>query len=399
MTPTTRLPTPVCSGLAAIITLALASCGGGVEEGGTGILRLSLTDAPACGFETAFVTVEKVRVHKSASASDNDGEWQEVVLPTPQRVDLLTLTNGTLQPLGQTRLPAGIYTQMRLVLAPNTPANPLANAVTPIGGTETPLTTPSGEQSGLKLNIQIDVPADRVADFAIDFEACKSFVRAGNSGKILLKPVLSVIPILADAGQRIEGYLDPTLVAPGTTVSAQSGGVPIRATPPRADGKFSLYPVPAGTYELVITAAGRVNAVFTGVPVVTTAVTTLGDPTARINTPASAASHAVGGTITVNAGVADTGGAVRALQSFTGGPSVEVGSANALSDDGRYTLTLPAGAPVRLTYAAAATTFPWVADALRAGLYKLEATATGFATPKSADLTLTAPVTQDFAFP
>ncbi|MBI5717971.1 MAG: DUF4382 domain-containing protein [Burkholderiales bacterium] len=384
---------------ASLGALALAGCGGGVEEGGTGVLRLSLTDAPACGLETAFVTVEKVRVHKSATASDTEGEWQEVVLPTPHRIDLLTLTNGTLQPLGQARLPAGIYTQMRLVLAPNTPANPLANAVTPIGGAETALTTPSGQQSGLKLNVHIEVAADRIADFAIDFEACKSFVRAGNSGKILLKPVLSVIPILSDAGQRIEGYLDLSLAAPGTTVSAQSAGVPIRATPPLADGRFSLYPVPAGTYELVITAAGRVNAVVTGVPVVMTAVTTLGTPTARIDTPTSAASHAVGGTITANASVVDTGGAVRALQSFTGGPSVEVGSANALANDGRYTLTLPAGAPVRLPYAAAATSFPWMADAPRVGLYKLEATATGFATPKSADITLTAPVTQDFVFP
>ncbi len=39
------------------------------------------------------------------------------------------------------------------------------------------------------------VPAGQVADFAIDFDACKSFVKAGKSGKILLKPVLAVLPI------------------------------------------------------------------------------------------------------------------------------------------------------------------------------------------------------------
>jgi hypothetical protein len=210
---------------------------------------------------------------------------------------------------------------------------------------------------------------------------------------------LSVIPILADAGQRVEGYLDAALAAAGATVSIQSGGVPVRATPPDASGKFTLYPVPAGTYDLVITAAGRVNAVVTGVPVVTTGVTTLGSTAARIDTPISAVNHAVGGTITVNASVVDTGGAVHAVQSLTGGPSVEVGSANALSNNGSYSLTLPAGAPVKLAYSVAATSFPFVADASRAGLYKLEATANGFATPKSADIALTAPVTQSFTFP
>jgi hypothetical protein len=94
---------------AAFAIASLASCGGGGESGGgTGTLRLSLTDAPACGFEAAFVTVTKVRVHRSEAATDSDGEWHEIVLPAPMRVDLLTLTNGTLQPLGQARLPAGI---------------------------------------------------------------------------------------------------------------------------------------------------------------------------------------------------------------------------------------------------------------------------------------------------
>jgi len=172
----------------------LAACGGGgSDSSATGTLRLSLTDAPACGYDNVFVTVEKVRVHKSGSATDSDAGWSEVVLATPRRIDLLTLTNGTLMPLGQTELPAGSYTQMRLVLSPNSAAAPLANAIKPTDGAETALTTPSGAQSGLKMNINIDVPADKIADFAIDFDACKSFVKAGHSGQYLLKPVLSVI--------------------------------------------------------------------------------------------------------------------------------------------------------------------------------------------------------------
>lgn len=381
------------------VALALSACGGSDgNDGATGTLRLSLTDAPACGYDTVFVTVEKVRVHQSASAGDADSGWSEVVLATPQRIDLLTLTNGALLPLGQTELPAGTYTQMRLVLAANNAANPLANAIRPTGGAETALTTPSGQQSGLKANVNLAVPAGQVADFAIDFDACKSFVKAGNSGQYLLKPVLTVIPILSTAGQRIVGFVDPALANTGTTVSAQSVGVAVRATPPDATGRFTLYPVPAGNYDLVISAAGRVNAVMSGVPVTDSTSTVIGSDAARINTPTSASSFVASGTIMVNGSVANTNGAVRALQTLSGGPMIEVGYSAADATTGTYSLTLPTGAPALLPYAAGATSFVFTSDAANAGKYKLEASAPTFAA-KTADITLTSDVVTPFAFP
>jgi len=392
----------------------LVACGGGGSDSNssTGTLRLSITDAPACGYDNVWVTIEKVRVHQSSNAGDNDGGWSEVALPAPQRIDLLTLTNGTLLPLGQTELPAGTYTQMRLVLGstppPGSPAGTLANSIKPTGGAETALTTPSAQQSGLKMNVNIDVPAGQVADFAIDFDACKSFVKAGNSGKYLLKPVLSVIPIMSAAGQRIVGFVESSLAVTSTTVSAQVGGVPVRATPPDAMGRFTLYPVPPGNYDLVITAAGRVNAVMTGVPVSDSVTTVIGSDAARIDTPSSANSYAASGTFSVTVGgvtsSANTGGAVLATQSLTNGPIIEVGSANADATTGVYSLTLPAGAPVKLPYAVGATTFPFAADPTdiaSPGKYKLAASATVGATVVAkppVEITLTAPVATNFAF-
>ena len=385
----------------ALVTASLlAACGGGGSDNiATGTLRLSLTDAPACGYDNVWVTVEKVRVHQSSSAGDADSGWSEVVLGTPRRVDLLTLTNGTLEPLGQTALPAGSYNQMRLVLAANTAANPLANSIKPTGGTETALTTPSAQQSGLKMKIKIDVAADTVADFAIDFDACKSFVKAGNSGQYKLQPVLSVIPVVSTS---IVGYLDPALAVAGTAVSAQVGGVPVRATPPDPTGRFVLSPVVTGTYDLVITASGRVNAVMTGVPVTAAGITTIGSTTARINPPTSTTSHAASGTIAVNASPADTGGAVRATQTLTAGPTIEVGYANANAVSGSYSLTLPAGAPAKVAYVVGATTFTFTSDPPNAGKYALEASATVgtvVVTKPAVGITLLAPVTTDFSFP
>ncbi|MEO7706890.1 MAG: DUF4382 domain-containing protein, partial [Caldimonas sp.] len=178
----------------AIAAIASACGGGGSSSTDNGTLRLALTDAPACGYDHVYVTVQKVRVHKSASAGDNEAGWSEVVLNPAQRVDLLSLTNGVLADLGQTPLPAGRYTQMRLVLAPNDAGSPMANAIKPTVGDEVALTTPSGAQSGLKMNVSIDVAANQLADFVLDFDACKSFVKLGSSDRYLLKPVIRVLP-------------------------------------------------------------------------------------------------------------------------------------------------------------------------------------------------------------
>lgn len=363
------IPTALAASAAALL-IGLSACGGG-DGGisGTGIMRLSLTDAPACGYDQVNVTVERVRVHQSEDASDDEGEggWSEVVLTPPLRVDLLTLTNGVLAELGQTALPAGRYTQMRLVLARNGGATPLANSVVPTGGSETPLTTPSAQQSGLKLNVDMEVQPDQVADFVIDFDACKSVVRRGNSGQYNLKPVVSVIPLLSTTGQRVTGHVDEEIALSTTTVSVQQGGVPVRATAPLADGRFDLYPVPAGNYELVISAAGRVTAVMTGVPVQTTATTTVNQASFAILPPASAST-------TVNGSVSPATATVRALQTLTGGPTVETFWAPVDADTGAFQVTLPQGAPVRAAYVPNATTaYTFTADAAVAGLYTLEA--------------------------
>jgi hypothetical protein len=73
-----------------------------------------MTDAPACGYDHVYVTVNKIRVHQSASADGAAAGWSELSIPV-QRNDLLSLNNGVLQDLGS--LPVGTYQQVRLVLA------------------------------------------------------------------------------------------------------------------------------------------------------------------------------------------------------------------------------------------------------------------------------------------
>ena len=390
---------------------ALVACGGGGGGGSdTGTIRLSLTDAPACGYKKVNVTVAGVRVHKSATAGENDGGWIDIGNASlPQRVDLLTLTNGTLMPLGQTELEAGTYTQMRLLLSSTppvgSPPGTLANSVVPdqSGATERALTTPSAMQSGLKMKVNLTVNPDTVADFAIDFDACKSIVKAGNSGQYLLKPVLSVIPIISS---KIVGWVDTAMAASGvaTSVSAQVGGVPVRSTPPDANGRFELFPIPTGNYDLVITSTGRVNGVMTGVPVTAAGATTIGSTTVRLAPPPSAASAVAvaSGTVTVGGSAANSNASVRAVQSLSdSGTKMEVAYANADAASGAYSLRLSTAAPARVAYAASAAAFPFVSDPpANAGKYRLEASAPNVTTPLTYDLTLTADTTVPiFAFP
>ena len=388
---------------ASVLALLLTACGGGGGGGiggsgsAAGTLSVKLTDAPACGYDEVNVTIERIRVHQSASAADGDSGWSEIVLNPARRVDLLTLSNGVIEELGETPLPSGRYTQLRLVLAANSAGNPLANSVLPSGGTETALDTPSAQQSGLKMNVNIDVPANRRIDVLLDFDACKSVVKRGNSGRYNLKPVVSVTPLLSDAGLRIVGWVDPSIALGSTLVSAQAGGVPVKATVPDASGRFVLYPVPVGSYSLVVQADGRVTAVMTGVPVTDTAFTVVNSASLPIDpAPAASAPRIVAGTVSA------VPAEVRALQTLSGGPRIEVAWMPVDTDSGvgpgSFEFALSIDAPQRLAYVANPVSLPFAADVGAAGFYTLEATSGGVLRTLDIDALVAVPPVQ-FIFP
>jgi len=365
--------------LAIVLSAALAACGGGGGDAGapsmstTGTLRLALTDAPSCGFDEVNVTIQKVRVNQSSTASDTDAGWSEVVLAPAKRVDLLTLTNGVLSELGQTSLPTGRYTQMRLVLAANDASTPLANSVKPTGGTETALTTPSAVQTGLKMNIDTEVKADQVADLVLDFDACRSVVKLGASGHYNLNPVVSVTPRVSDAANRVIGYVAPAIAVGSTIVSAQVNGVPVKSTVPDASGKFTLTPLAAGNYDVVVSASGRATAVISAVPVTTTANTTLNASATPIDPPTTTARTA-SGIVTVTPVVSPIMANVVARKVLADGLVVEVAGAPVDGSTGAFSFDLPSTAPQRAVYAAGTTAISFAADSVTpTGKYTLVA--------------------------
>jgi hypothetical protein len=373
---------------------ALAACGGGDDStnaSADGSLRLAMTDAPSCGYDHVYVTVNKLRVNQSAAAGDSDAGWTDLTLSPARKVDLLSLTNGVLEELGTMPLRAGHYSQIRLVLADNSVSDTMAASVQPTGGVLTALSTPSAQQSGLKLQANIHVDAGQLTDLVLDLDACKSIVKAGNSGQYLLKPVITVFPRLTTA---IQGWVSTALAAGSTTVSAQQAGVTVRATAPDANGRFTIPYLPVGTYSVVVASEGRSTAVVTSVPVSTaTGTTTVNGTATAIVPPLSAMADVTGaltlatvsGTTTVSAALTD--GSARALQALTGGPTVQLGAQSVDAVLGTYRFHLPVAAPVKAPYVSAATALNFAADAPVAGKFSIELASTARVTQtKAADI-------------
>lgn len=363
--------------LAVAAVTAVAACGNGDDPNASksATVRVSLTDTPACGFDHVYVTVEKVRINASSSADERSAGWTDIVVNPPKKIDLLELTNGRLEELGQAPIADGDYAQIRLVLRSN------GNSVVPIGGLETSLLTPSSAETGIKVIRPFRVAPNERVDLVLDFDACRSIVQRGT-GSYSLNPVIN--GRLIDAV--IEGAVDPT--ASDAIVSVQKNGAVVRSTVPVAGtGAFSVPFLDSeqSPYEVVVTAADRSTAVITGVPATALAVTSLGTipmPASSLLIPSRTASG------TVDPVAAREAAEVRAAQAI-GVPAVEIAFRNVNLLTGAYTLSLPRDASRLAAYS---TTLPltFTAQTATEGQYTLQARAADY-TPKTepADLRTT----------
>jgi hypothetical protein len=392
-----------CSAL--VIAGVLVACGSSDDGGSTtGVMSVSLTDAPACGFDQVNVTVSKVRVHQSSSADDKTAGWTDIALNPPRKINLLDLNDPTqpnfaLLTLGETPLTAGHYTQLRLVLVPNSnnPNQPFANSIV-LSGTnnEIALDTPSGIQSGIKLIHQFDVGSGQRVDLLLDFDACKSVVLTGN-GKYKLKPVIKVIPIQLNG---INGFIDKTLT--NVRVSAQQSGNIIRETVMNTQtGEFFLAHLDPGNYDVVITADNHATAVISGVPVSSsTSITTISTSSTPFTLPTSATQN-INGVVTLNPADDDATVIVAAKQTLNPGPLVTVKSQVAALIAGNpvgdysYALTLPTAAPLLAAFGPLPIIPTAAAQSAVAKMYTVQGSATTDTTvyttqtpaPSAADIT------------
>lgn len=102
------------------------------------------------------------------------------------------------------------------------------------------------KKSGLKLQINTEIEAGKHYTVLLDFDAARSIVKADNTGKYNLKPVIRTIVELQKGA--IEGKI--SLTESSTAVFAITGQDTI-GTYTDASGAFLIQGLAAGTYDLV----------------------------------------------------------------------------------------------------------------------------------------------------
>ena len=183
--------------LVSLVALTGAGCGEEVslQEEGTGTLVLNLCDAPKDDPEVVgvYIKIMEIQYHLGG---ENDGEW--ATFPEfvgPETYNLTALTGGVSALLGEFELPAGNYTQIRFMLdiREQGSSNNTGCYVKLIDETTAPLFCPSGNQTGYKAVGNFTVPENGKVEVTADWDVQKAVVKAGQSGKYILKPTIHLI--------------------------------------------------------------------------------------------------------------------------------------------------------------------------------------------------------------
>lgn len=196
-------------------------------------VEVFLTDDPGA-FEAVHIEIVDVQVN----TSNEDTGWVSLENFSGSIVNLLDYTGGLDTLLGAINIPEGRLGQIRLVLG--------ANNSIEIQGQTIELNTPSAQQSGLKVLVNEDLEAGVVYKLILDFDAGRSVVQAGNSGRFNLKPVIRA-RLEAQSGS-ISGLVEPDSVQ--TLVTAFNATDTISSFTDDS-GVFLLRGVPAGDYDVL----------------------------------------------------------------------------------------------------------------------------------------------------
>lgn len=206
-------PSILRTSLVMALGIAATACGGGGSSGDTGVVRLSVTDAPVDTARSVVVQFSGVAFKREGSAPES----VENLTPTPRQIDLLQFQEGRAAVLldGVT-LPAGRYQWLRLLV--DNEAGVRDSYLVLDSGAECELRVPSGAESGLKLNRGFTLPADGSVALTVDFDLRKSIhAPPGQRGSgldctqgYLMRPTLRLVDD-ANVGA-IAGRVDAVLV-------------------------------------------------------------------------------------------------------------------------------------------------------------------------------------------
>jgi hypothetical protein len=213
---------------AAFLCIGFSSCKKNSSGSGSAHVNVKLTDAPGL-YDAVILNIKSVVIVTAT------GEHTLNVSGGP--IDILHFRLGKDTLLASQDIPAGTIQQVRLVL--NTTGNTVI-----VNGTSYDLTTPSGQTSGVKLNLHDNLTAGIDYTLKLDFDAAQSIVLTGN-GKYILKPVIRAFSEAVSGA--LTGIVSPALSSP--KVYAITGTDTV-GTVADASGKFYFSGLAAGTYSV-----------------------------------------------------------------------------------------------------------------------------------------------------
>lgn len=179
----------------------------GTNEGGQ--LEVYLTDAPG-DITEATVTIERVAIVPADDTSDGGAEEGGVsVLDVDAfTADLTELQDGIDTLMADVTLPQGTYSQIRLVTARE--ANVFYEDENG-DEQEANLRLPSAQETGVKVNFPeftVENESDLI-QITLDFNVEESFVKAGESGSFIFKPVVQAEALVVNGeNEDVEGSDD-----------------------------------------------------------------------------------------------------------------------------------------------------------------------------------------------
>lgn len=216
-----------------VLGIIMTSCNNNDETASSYPYAVKMTDAPG--------PYQKVNVDLVGVEVTGDG-GETVMLNVKKGIyNLLDLTNGTTTLIATDTLQISKVAQIRLILGTN-------NTVV-VDNVTYPLSTPSAEQSGLKLQVHQTLEQGILYSVLLDFDANKSIVNTGN-GAYKLKPVVRTIETAISGN--IKGKITPVgssaVVTAVDVVTNLSYSTSVSAT-----GEFLLMGLPSGTYTVTVT--------------------------------------------------------------------------------------------------------------------------------------------------
>jgi hypothetical protein len=226
-----------------LASISLISCKK-TNNAGSSKMTVYLTDDPA-SYDAVNIDIQDIQVNNSSDNGTDKG-WVSIAPHRKGIYNLLDFKNGLDTLLGSDELPAGDISQIRLILGTN-------NSVT-VNGINYPLSTPSAQQSGLKLNVHATLVEGIEYKIWLDFDAGRSIVITGN-GSYILKPVIRTYT-QATSGA-IKGDILP-LAARSIVYAIQNSTDTIgSAITDAVSGNFLIGGLPAGNYTVAIDASNN----------------------------------------------------------------------------------------------------------------------------------------------